>query len=196
MTVISGVSSDKTKIVKFNKMMRKDSDSPSWKANISDNPLVEAFPESIDIHPGLQSSPIAPAQVQSTLSDLTSRKRARRTVAYINVPYCETRCLYCLFYIKPYRNKEESKAYADTLIKELQLWADKPIQQNEPVHAVYFGAVRRQLLKPRISNASLKRFVSTFRWPMTVKSLMKADYPASMQRRWKLQYKAAQTVSP
>lgn len=139
MTVISGVSSDKTKIVKFNKMMRKDSDSPSWKANISDNPLVEAFPESIDIHPGLQSSPIAPAQVQSTLSDLTSRKRTRRTVAYINVPYCETRCLYCLFYIKPYRNKEESKAYADTLIKELQLWADKPIQQNEPVHAVYFG---------------------------------------------------------
>lgn len=77
MTVISGVSSDKTKIVKFNKMMRKDSDSPSWKANISDNPLVDAFPESIDIHPGLQSSPIAPAQVQSTLSDLTSRKRTR-----------------------------------------------------------------------------------------------------------------------
>ena len=111
MTVISGVSSDKTKIVKFNKMMRKDSDSPSWKANISDNPLVEAFPESIDIHPGLQSSPIAPAQVQSTLSDLTSRKRTRRTVTYINVPYCETRCLYCLFYIKPYRNKEESKLH-------------------------------------------------------------------------------------
>jgi len=51
-------------------------------------------------------------------------------VAYINVPYCETRCFYCLFYIKPYRNKEESKAFADTLIKELQLWSDKPVQKG------------------------------------------------------------------
>lgn len=139
MTVISAVPADKTKVINFSQMMKEDSEHQPWKATVSDDPLVNAFPESIDIHPGLQSSPISPGQVQSKLSELTSRKRTRRTVAYINVPYCETRCLYCLFYIKPYRNKDESRSYADTLIKELQLWADKPIQQDEPVHAVYFG---------------------------------------------------------
>ena len=80
-----------------------------------------------------------PTEMPEVLSELVSKPRTRRTVAYINVPYCETRCLYCLFYIKPYRNKEESKAFADTLIKELQLWSDKPVQKGEPVHAVYFG---------------------------------------------------------
>lgn len=139
MTVISAVPSEKVNIVSFRQTAGNDSDPQPWKASISEDPLVDAFPESIDIHPGLQSSPISSALIQPTLSELISHKRTRRTVAYINVPYCETRCLYCLFYIKPYRNKEESKAYADTLIKEFQLWADKPVQQNEPVHAVYFG---------------------------------------------------------
>ena len=110
-----------------------------WRAEISDSPIKSAFAESIDIHPGLDSSIVSPNEIPSLLDKLSYSSRRRKTVAYINVPYCETRCLYCLFYIKPYRNKDESKAYADTLIKELQLWADRPLQKNEPVHAVYFG---------------------------------------------------------
>lgn len=43
-----------------------------------------------------------------------------------------------MFYIKPYK-KEESKKYADTLIKEMQLWTDKKATQGQPIHAVYFG---------------------------------------------------------
>lgn len=110
-----------------------------WLAKITSNPIVEAFPEKIDIHPGMDSSIVLPDEMPGVLNSLSLSSRKRRTVAYINVPYCETRCLYCLFYIKPYRNKEESKAFADTLVKEMQLWADKPVQQGEPVHAVYFG---------------------------------------------------------
>ena len=124
----------------FNAFQRRVPDDISrWLAKVSQNPIVEAFPEKIDIHPGMDSSMLLPTEMPEVLSELVSKPRTRRTVAYINVPYCETRCLYCLFYIKPYRNKEESKAFADTLIKELQLWSDKPVQKGEPVHAVYFG---------------------------------------------------------
>lgn len=124
----------------FNAFRRRVPDDISrWMAKVSENPIVEAFPEKIDIHPGMDSSLLLPTEMPRVLSELVSKPRTRRTVAYINVPYCETRCLYCLFYIKPYRNKEESKAFADTLIKELQLWSDKPVQKGEPVHAVYFG---------------------------------------------------------
>ena len=124
----------------FNAFQRRVPDDISrWLAKVSENPIVEAFPEKIDIHPGMDSSMLLPTEMPEVLSELVSKPRTRRTVAYINVPYCETRCLYCLFYIKPYRNKEESNAFADTLIKELQLWSDKPVQKGEPVHAVYFG---------------------------------------------------------
>ena len=124
----------------FNAFQSKGQDDISrWLAKVSENPIVEAFPEKIDIHPGMDSSMLLPTEMPEVLSELVSKPRTRRTVAYINVPYCETRCLYCLFYIKPYRNKEESNAFADTLIKELQLWSDKPVQKGEPVHAVYFG---------------------------------------------------------
>ncbi len=112
---------------------------PSWEAKITDNPITDAFDENIVVHPGLGSMPIAPDQIPAELERLTSIPRSQpKTTAYINVPFCETRCLYCMFYIKPYR-KEESKKYADTLIKEMQLWADKRVIQTEPVHAVYFG---------------------------------------------------------
>ena len=124
----------------FNAFQSKGQDDISrWLAKVSENPIVEAFPEKIDIHPGMDSSMLLSTEMPAILSELVSKPRTRRTVAYINVPYCETRCFYCLFYIKPYRNKEESKAFADTLIKELQLWSDKPVQKGEPVHAVYFG---------------------------------------------------------
>ena len=133
----------------FNAFQSKGQDDISrWLAKVSENPIVEAFPEKIDIHPGMDSSMLLSTEMPAILSELVSKPRTRRTVAYINVPYCETRCFYCLFYIKPYRNKEESKAFADTLIKELQLWSDKPVQKGEPVHAVYFGGGTPSYLGP------------------------------------------------
>ena len=110
-----------------------------WKASLTGDPLHEAFSEAISTHPGLSARPVAPERMQEALADMTGRRRKMKSVAYINVPYCETRCLYCLFYIKPYRTPEESRAFADHLIAELQLWADKPVQNADPVHAVYFG---------------------------------------------------------
>ena len=61
-----------------------------WLAKVSENPIVEAFPEKIDIHPGMDSSMLLSTEMPAILSELVSKPRTRRTVAYINVPYCET----------------------------------------------------------------------------------------------------------
>lgn len=115
------------------------STSSKWQARITDNPLINAFDEDIVVHPGIGSSPVSPNEMSQKLEELLSKPRVQsRSTAYINVPFCETRCLYCMFYIKPYK-KEESKKYADTLIKEMQLWTDKKATQGQPIHAVYFG---------------------------------------------------------
>jgi oxygen-independent coproporphyrinogen-3 oxidase len=110
-----------------------------WHARITNNPLVDAFDEKMVVHPGAGAAPVAPECLEEKLNELTHTRRTMRSCAYIHIPYCETRCLYCMFYNKPYRNADESRIFTDHLIRELQLWADRPVQQMDPVHTVYFG---------------------------------------------------------
>lgn len=102
------------------------------------DPLPHAFSGKIAVHPGVSSGAVSRDSIQETLSFLTENPRLQDTVAYIHVPFCQTHCLYCGFYNKGY-NKEESRRYADTLIREMRLWEKKRIMQDDPVHAVYFG---------------------------------------------------------
>lgn len=70
----------------FNAFQSKGQDDISrWLAKVSENPIVEAFPEKIDIHPGMDSSMLLSTEMPAILSELVSKPRTRRTVAYINV---------------------------------------------------------------------------------------------------------------
>ena len=111
----------------------------SWRARITGNPLRDAFDPKIMTHAGMSASLVPDEELAVRIEEIADTVRGRRTVAYINVPYCETRCLYCLFYIKPYRNAEESRAFTDLLIRELELWNKRNVQTGRPLEAVYFG---------------------------------------------------------
>ena len=69
------------------------------------------------------------------------------TLAYLHVPFCETRCLYCMFYQNPY-SKEASSVFARNLVREIELWSDKAAMNSHPVHAVYFGGGTPTALEP------------------------------------------------
>ena len=113
----------------------------------TDAPLHRAFTAKAIIHSGPGGLPMAGPAAQKTLEKLSERKRTGTTMAYLHVPFCETRCLYCMFYQNPY-SVEATRAYAKALVKELALWSDRAAQTSAPVHAVYFGGGTPTALEP------------------------------------------------
>lgn len=113
-------------------------DSSVWQAKISDNPFYNAFEQKTSAHSSSGSNIVPPPVVDKAAEFLSMVPRKGRSTVYINVPFCQTRCSYCMFYLTAYR-KEESKRYTDTLIKELHIWQNRRCQNVEPIQAVYFG---------------------------------------------------------
>lgn len=120
------------------KMNELEKEPVAFQACISDSPICDAFKEKKSAHTSSGGSIIPPPIVPMAYDLLSLCKRVNRSVCYINVPFCQTRCLFCMFYIAPYK-KEESKRFADALIKELQLHADRVSQNQKPIQALYFG---------------------------------------------------------
>lgn len=123
------------------------------------DPLTSAFKERTTGHPGGgDATRIPPAKIDSTLKQIIQTTRTGKSAVYIHVPFCETHCLYCGFYRKRY-SAEESRSYADSLITELQMWQNEPIQQTAPVHAVYLGGGTPTSLE----SADLSRILAAIR---------------------------------
>ncbi len=117
---------------------RREEDMARYFAREDVDPLCHAFDGKIAVHPGAGGELFNGERARAELEKKLDTPREGKSVAYIHVPFCETHCLYCGFYNKAYR-PGESAAYADTLDRELTLWADRPAQAQGPVHAVYLG---------------------------------------------------------
>lgn len=105
------------------------------------DPLSSAFDGKIAVHPGLNGGMLAENEAPPLLEQLLDSPRTGRTVAYIHVPFCQTHCLFCGFYNKPYR-QDESRVYAAVLTAELELWRKRKAVNSAdsgPVHALYLG---------------------------------------------------------
>ena len=91
----------------------------AYHANAAD-PLHAAFRAKAAVHAGPMGMPMIWALARGKLNSLSHRKREGKALAYIHVPFCETRCLYCMFYQNAYTD-ELADRYTDLLIKEMQL---------------------------------------------------------------------------
>ena len=103
--------------------------------------LSQAFDGKIAVHPGLSGGAVEREYIPALLEHLLDQPRTGRSVAYIHVPFCQTHCLFCGFYNKPYR-QDESRIYADALTAELELWRERAAVngvESDPVHALYLG---------------------------------------------------------
>ncbi len=115
-------------------------------ADASD-PLHHAFRAKAAVHSGPGGMPMIGEDARKELARLADTPRTGTTFAYIHVPFCETRCLYCMFYQNPF-HKEDSAAYARMLEKELALWSGKAAQDSAPIQALYFGGGTPTALEP------------------------------------------------
>lgn len=122
------------------------------------DPLHAAFAAKAVVHSGPAGMPLTGEAAEEKLAQLWDAPRSGKTLAYIHVPFCETRCLYCMFYQNPFK-PEASHAFADRLIKELRLWSDKKAQTTGLIHALYFGGGTPTCLAP----ADLKRVLEAVR---------------------------------
>lgn len=121
------------------KMAESQGEEVKWQANIGADPIKDAFEVKKFAHASGDTKIVPPPFVPMATDLLTNTKRTTRSAAYINVPFCQTRCAFCMFYIGPYR-PEESKRYADALIKEMRMWQDSnALNADKPIHAVYMG---------------------------------------------------------
>jgi len=107
-------------------------------ARITDNPLAHAFDRKAVVHPGMGGTPVPKEQTRAKWQALSQNPRNGKTAAYLHIPFCETRCLYCGFFANPAK-KELMSDYVNALVRELEADRDLPLVNSGPVHTVYLG---------------------------------------------------------
>jgi len=127
-------------IKEITKIIKSDSIDVKWFfGNDTDDPLRYAFDSRRSVHPFVKGKPIPKEEWQVIWNKLMEQKgQNKKRVAYIHIPFCQTRCLYCGFF-QNFSNKELEDAYIDRLIKELRMSSESIFVKSHPFQAVYIG---------------------------------------------------------
>lgn len=128
--------------------------------NANTNPLTSAFPHKRVVHAGLNGSMVSPAQSSVIWQTLLEKPPERLTeqAAYIHIPFCKTKCLYCGFFQNGSKQDVED-AYIDRLISEMEHDADSPRLKNSIISTVFIGGGTPTSLSP----ANVKRLLATIK---------------------------------
>lgn len=116
----------------------------------TDNPLAHAFPRKRVVHAGLNGTVVAPDESQAIWQEIMSKTPQEKgtQTAYIHIPFCKTKCLYCGFFQNGTDQAVEDQ-YIDALIKELEAAAVAPRMKDSLIHAVFIGGGTPTSLSPR-----------------------------------------------
>ncbi len=67
---------------------------------------------------------------------------------YTHIPFCRKRCHFCYFRVYTDKNADDIKGYIDTLLKELAVYAAKPVIGGRKPKFIYFGGGTPSYLSP------------------------------------------------
>lgn len=83
--------------------------------------LTGAFPQKRVVHAGLQGSLVSPEESQKIWQDLMGQAPTGKEVqtAYIHIPFCKTKCLYCGFFQNGMDQSVEDE-YIRCLVREMR----------------------------------------------------------------------------
>ena len=104
------------------------SDRPYF-ARISDTPIADAFDRKAVVHAGLGGTSVPEDERAGVWNILSQTPRQGKTTAYIHIPFCESRCLYCGFFGNQ-AHEENQNAYVDALVNEMAAQADSPMVKS------------------------------------------------------------------
>lgn len=113
------------------------------------DPLTGAFARKRVVHAGLQGSPLPPEAAQALWRGVMEQSpaAAAERAAYIHIPFCQTKCLYCGFFQNAANQAAEDR-YIDSLIRELEAGAAQPQLRDGLIHAVFIGGGTPTSLSP------------------------------------------------
>ncbi len=124
------------------------------------DPLTGAFSQKRVVHAGMQGRPVSPDQAQALWRQVMNQPPAEKTerAAYIHIPFCQTKCLYCSFYQNAV-NQTAEDYYIDCLIREIENDAYFPQLKDGLIHAVFIGGGTPTSLSPH----NARRLLTTIR---------------------------------
>jgi len=69
---------------------------------------------------------------------------------YVHIPFCRKRCHFCYFRVYTGRDAKRDRVstYVDSVLRELQMYADKPLIKGRRPRYVYFGGGTPSFLPP------------------------------------------------
>jgi oxygen-independent coproporphyrinogen-3 oxidase len=67
---------------------------------------------------------------------------------YTHIPFCRKRCHFCYFRVYTDKNAEDIKGYIDALLKELAVYAARPVIGGRKPKFIYFGGGTPSYLSP------------------------------------------------
>ncbi|MFD2181599.1 heme anaerobic degradation radical SAM methyltransferase ChuW/HutW [Rhodoplanes azumiensis] len=100
--------------------------------------LTQAFSGRSFAPPWRGSTAIDPAETEAVLARVFETPREEPALAYLHVPYCQSRCLFCGFFQNVWR-PEAAAAYVDDIVAEVAARAATPLVASAPIAAVYIG---------------------------------------------------------
>lgn len=133
--------------------------------------LHKAFPAKATVHTGPFGIPMLWNSARNFLEKKSFEPRQTDGIAYVHIPFCESRCLFCMFYQNPY-SSEAADAYANTLIKEFELWNQRAAQNS----GFTFRRGDAKSFRAHILKRFLKPPERIFRLRMTAKLPSKEDF--------------------
>ncbi len=107
-------------------------------ARVGGDPLAEAFARKTSVHAGMGGAALTAEEIPVALERLRGTARQGRAAAYVHLPYCESKCLYCGFFGGKY-SKQAGAAYLESLIREIASERDRPSVVSAPINALYLG---------------------------------------------------------
>jgi len=83
---------------------------------------------------------------------------------YLHIPFCRKRCHFCYFRVYTDKNADEVTGYLDTLVREMELYADLPSIAGRSLNFVYFGGGTPSFLSTQQLDSLVSRLTKLMPW--------------------------------
>lgn len=100
---------------------------------------------------------------------------------YLHIPFCRKRCKFCYFRVYTDKNARDVDVYLAALEREVELYREKPIAQNRPLHFVYFGGGTPSFLSATQLQGLFAKVQSVFPWKQAAEVTFECE-PGTLQQ--------------